>query len=144
MVNKLMNNSLKILIEELVNTTEVIEFKRLEKLILENEEVSLKLSRLHDVEKQAVNAKELGLENTYFAYKKEYDEIIKSFEEDVLISSYLNKKEEVLSLVNLVTSIIENEIKKAESQFTSPTPQVTQTIQQSVVNTPSFDDDLPF
>jgi cell fate (sporulation/competence/biofilm development) regulator YmcA (YheA/YmcA/DUF963 family) len=47
MVNKLMSNSLKVLIEELVNTPEVIEFKRLEKLILENEEVSLKLSRLH-------------------------------------------------------------------------------------------------
>ena len=113
MVNKLMSNSLKVLIEELVNTPEVIEFKRLEKLILENEEVSLKLSRLHEVEKQAVNAKELGLENTYFAYKKEYDEIIKSFEEDVLISSYLNAKEEVLSLVNLVTSVVENEINKA-------------------------------
>ena len=108
-----MSNSLKVLIEELVNTPEVIEFKRLEKLILENEEVSLKLSRLHEVEKQAVNAKELGLENTYFAYKKEYDEIIKSFEEDVLISSYLNAKEEVLSLVNLVTSVVENEINKA-------------------------------
>ena len=112
MVNKLMSKSLEVLIEELVNTPEVIEFKRLEKLILENEAVSLKLSRLHEVEKQAVNARELGLENTYFAYKKEYDEIIKSFEEDVLISTYLNKKEEVLSLVSLVTSVIENEINK--------------------------------
>ena len=105
-------NSLESLIDEIVSTQEVIEFKRLEKLVLENNEVALKLERLHEVEKQAINAKELGLENTYFAYKKEYDEIIKSFEEDVLISSYLNAKEEVLSIVNLVTSIIENEINK--------------------------------
>lgn len=41
-------------------------------------------------------------------------------------------------------TVIENEIKKAESQFTSSTPQVTQTIQQSVVDTPPFYDDLPF
>ena len=33
-------------------------------------------------------------------------------ENDVLISSYLNAKEDVLRIVNLVTSIIENEINK--------------------------------
>ena len=107
-----MNNALETLINELSNTEEVIEFKKLEKLVLENEEISLKLERLHEVEKQAVNAKELGLENTYFAYKKEYDEIIKSFEDDVLISMYLNAKEEVLSIVKLVTETIEREINK--------------------------------
>ena len=112
MVNKLMSKNLELLIDELVNTEEVIEFKRLEKLVLENKEIFLKLNRLQIVEKQAVNAKELGLENTYFSYKKEYDEILKSFEDDVLISSYLNAKEEVLFLVNLVTDIIEKEINK--------------------------------
>lgn len=107
-----MSKNLELLIEELVNTEEVIKFKRLEKLVLENQEIYLKLNRLHEVEKQAVNAKELGLENTYIAYKKEYDEILKSFEDDVLISSYLTAKEEVLYLVNLVTGIIEKEINK--------------------------------
>ena len=107
-----MNNALETLINELSNTEEVIEFKKLEKLVLENEEISLKLERLHEVEKQAVNAKELGLENTYFVYKKEYEGIIKSFEDDVLISMYLNAKEEVLAIVKLVTETIEREINK--------------------------------
>lgn len=107
-----MNKSLENLLEELANTEEVIEFKRLEKLVLENKEISIKLDRLHEVEKQAVNAKELGLENAYFAYKKEYDDIIKGFEDDVLISMYLNAKEEVLSIVKLVTETIEREINK--------------------------------
>ena len=107
-----MSNALENLIKEIENTDEVIEFKRLEKLVLENEEISLKLQRLHEVEKQAVNAKELGLENTYFAYKKEYDEIIKGFEDDVLVSMYLNAKEEVLSIASLVTETIEREINK--------------------------------
>lgn len=108
-----MNNALEVLIEEITNSNEVITFKRLEKLVLENEEIALKLERLHEVEKQAVNAKELGLENTYMVYKKEYDDIISSFEDDVLISMYLNAKEEVLSIVKLVTETIEKEINKA-------------------------------
>ena len=53
--------------------------------ILKNEEVNNKIIRLREVEKQAVNARELGLENAYFMYKKEYDEILSSFENDVLI-----------------------------------------------------------
>jgi cell fate (sporulation/competence/biofilm development) regulator YmcA (YheA/YmcA/DUF963 family) len=107
-----MNNALELLIKEIIETEEVIEFKRLEKLVLENKEISIKLDRLHEVEKQAVNAKELGLENTYLAYKKEYDEIIASFNDDVLISSYLNAKEEVISIARLVIGIVESEINK--------------------------------
>ena len=57
-----------------------------------------------------MNARELGLENAYFMYKKEYDEILSSFENDVLISSYLDSKEEVESLINLVIGTIEDEI----------------------------------
>ena len=107
-----MSKSLNVLIDELLSCEEVIEFKKLEKIVLENKVISEVLERLHNVEKQAVNAKELGLENAYFAYKKEYDEIIASFENDVLISSYINAKEDVLRIVNFVTSIIENEINK--------------------------------
>lgn len=105
-----MSNALKSLIEEILSTEEVIEFQKLERLVLEKEEIKTTLERLHYVEKQVVNAKELGLENTYLAYKKEYDEILKSFDNDVLISSYLNAKVEVTEIIKLVTNIIENEI----------------------------------
>ena len=107
-----MSKALNLLIDEIISSEEVVEFQKLEKIVLENKEIKEVLERLHNVEKQAVNAKELGLENTYFAYKKEYDEIIASFENDVLISSYINAKEDVLRLINFVTSIIENEINK--------------------------------
>ena len=105
-------NSLNDLIEEILNTPEVIEFKKLEKLVLEKEEIKLKLDRLHEVEKQAVNAKELGLENTYFHYMKEYKEILASFEDDMLISSYLESKEEVNHIIKTVTNVIEREISR--------------------------------
>lgn len=107
-----MSKALSVLIDELLACEEVAEFQKLEKLVIENKEISKILEHLHNVEKQAVNAKELGLENTYFAYKKEYDEIITSFENDVLISSYINAKEDVLRIIKFVTSIIENEINK--------------------------------
>lgn len=105
-----MSRALNELINEILSSVEVIRFKKLESIILKNEEVNSKIIRLREVEKQAVNARELGLENAYFMYKKEYDEILSSFENDVLISSYLDSKEEVKSLINLVIGIIEDEI----------------------------------
>ena len=105
-----MSKALNELINEILSSEEVIRFKKLESIILKNEEVNNKIIRLREVEKQAVNARELGLENAYFMYKKEYDEILSSFENDVLISSYLDSKEEVKSLINLVIGTIEDEI----------------------------------
>ena len=105
-----MSKALNELIDEILSSEEVIRFKKLESIILKNEEVNSKIIRLREVEKQAVNARELGLENAYFMYKKEYDEILSSFENDVLISSYLDSKEEVKSLINLVIGPIEDVI----------------------------------
>lgn len=105
-----MSKALNELIDEILSSEEVIRFKKLESIILKNEEVNNKIIRLREVEKKAVNARELGLENAYFMYKKEYDEILSSFENDVLISSYLDSKEEVKSLINLVIGTIEDEI----------------------------------
>jgi cell fate (sporulation/competence/biofilm development) regulator YmcA (YheA/YmcA/DUF963 family) len=107
-----MSKALNELIDEILSSEEVIRFKKLESIILKNEEVNNKIIRLREVEKQAVNARELGLENAYFMYKKEYDEILSSFENDVLLSSYLDSKEEVKSLINLVIGIVEDEINK--------------------------------
>lgn len=105
-----MSKALNELIDEILSSEEVIRFKKLESIILKNEEVNNKIIRLREVEKQAINARELGLENAYFMYKNEYDEILSSFENDVLISSYLDSKEEVKSLINLVIGTIEDEI----------------------------------
>lgn len=107
-----MNSALKDLIEEISNSEEVIEFKRLEALVLNNLEIKETLTRLHEVEKQAVNAKEFGLVTAYDMYMKEYLNILSTFENDVLISSYIEAKKEVLDIVEMVTNIIQNEIAK--------------------------------
>ena len=108
-----MSKALEALIEEILTSEEVIQFKKLESLVLNNPKIKDILDHLHNVEKQAINARELGLENTYLAYKKEYDDIIKNFEDDVLISSYINAKIEVNNIIEMVKNIIENEINKA-------------------------------
>lgn len=106
-----MANNLCLLIDEIKSSEEVIRFQKLEKMILEKPEIKNTLERLHEVEKQAVNAKEFGLTNAYEMYMKEYNEIIKSFDDDVLISTYLDAKKEVLEILELVTKTIENEIR---------------------------------
>ena len=110
MVNKLMSKIKQELLEEIANSEEVIEFKRIEKLVLENKELSKRISDMFEAQKQAINAKELGLENTYFHYMKEYKEILSSFENDVLISSYLQSKEDVNNILKTVITIIERKI----------------------------------
>lgn len=107
-----MSSALKNLVDEIVSTEEVLEFKRLEALVISNPEIKNTLDRLHEVEKQAINAKEFGLDNAYDMYMKEYREILASFESDVLISSYIESKKEVLNIIDIVTNIIESEINK--------------------------------
>lgn len=107
-----MNNALQNLIDEITTSEEVIEFKRLEALVLANKEIKDTLDRLHEVEKQAINAKELGLVNAYDMYMEEYKTILISFEDDVLISSYIEAKKEVLNIIDIVTNTISNEIAK--------------------------------
>lgn len=108
-----MSNLKKELLEEIANTEEVIEFKKIEQLILNDNRLKERFLLLSEIEKQAINARELGLDNAYFMYKKQYDEILKSLEDDVLFSQYLVLKEDAKEVMNLVLKIIESEINKA-------------------------------
>ena len=113
MVKKLKSKALEELILEISNTPEIIEFKKIESIVLDDKEIKERLDHLHEVEKQAINAREFGLENTYYAYLKEYNEILKSFENDVLISQYIALKEDAKDILNTVINVIEKEIFKA-------------------------------
>ena len=112
MVNKLMSNLKKELLEEIANTEEVIEFKKIEQLILNDTRLKERFLSLSEVEKQAINARELGLDNAYFMYKKQYDALLKELEDDVVFNQYLSLKEDVKEVMKLVISTIENEINK--------------------------------
>ena len=110
MVNKLMSNAKKELLEEIANSEEVIEFKKIEKIVLENKELHNKITRMFEAQKQAINAREFGLENAYLIYKKEYEEIHNSLKNDVLFNQYLALKSDAKNVLNTVINVIEKEI----------------------------------
>ena len=110
MVNKLKSKAELELLAEIANSEEVIEFKKIEKLVLENKELKDKIERMFEAQKQAINARELDLENAYYIYKKEYEEIHSSLKEDVLFNQYLALKSDAKNVMNTVINIIEKEI----------------------------------
>jgi radical SAM superfamily enzyme YgiQ (UPF0313 family) len=63
-----MSNAKLELLEEIANSEEVIEFKKIEKIVLKNKELHDKIQRMFEAQKQAINAREFGLENAYFMY----------------------------------------------------------------------------
>lgn len=105
-----MSNAKLELLEEIANSEEVIEFKKIEKIVLKNKELHDKIQRMFEAQKQAINAREFGLENAYFMYKKEYEEIYKSLKDDVLFNQYLALKSDAKNVMNTVINIIEKEI----------------------------------
>ena len=107
-----MNKAKEELFEEIASTEEIIEFKKIEKLVLANDSLNKKIDDMFEAQKQAINAKELGLDNAYLEYKEKYESILNSLKEDVLFNQYLSLKNDVKEVLNLVISIIENEIKK--------------------------------
>lgn len=105
-----MNKAKLELLEEISNSEEVIEFKKIEKLVLENEELNRKIQDMFDAQKQAINAREFGLENAYYLYKKKYEELYNLLRDDVLFNQYLALKNDAKHVMNTVINIIEKEI----------------------------------
>lgn len=111
MVNKL-NNSVEILKKDIVISSEYQNYLRLYNLIKKEKQLVVILERLREVERQATNAKEFNLTNAYEEYKKEYDQIIKMLEDNILLSMYLDAKEDLKNLINKLVNIIEKDIDK--------------------------------
>ncbi len=98
------------LIDSLHQLPEVINYKKLEKLIDGNKEYKLKLNKMFEYQKQMMNSKHYELENNYYIYLEKYNNLKKELEEDVVVDLFLSSLEEVNELLQIVTSIIENKI----------------------------------
>lgn len=105
-----MNKAKLELLEEIANSEEVIEFKKIEKLVLQNKELHQKIENMFEAQKQAINAREFGLENAYNIYKRQYEDIYESLKNDVLFNQYLTLKNDAKDVMNTVIHIIEKEI----------------------------------
>ncbi len=110
MVSKLIKSVLAELLLELEGLEEVQKFKRLEQLIFADLDLKEQVELFHNISKQMTNAKELGLENAYLEYQKEYQKLLVSFEENVILQMYLDASEDIKDILNLITEVIEKEI----------------------------------
>ena len=110
MVKKL--NSLDKLKELLASDERIIKFNHLDNLIRENSILMSIIEKLHILELKMKKAMQSNMDNEYILYKKEYENLTKKFKEDVLFNEYLNAKDDVLAIFDLITSIIEKEIDK--------------------------------
>lgn len=108
-MNKL-NNSIEILKNDIIASEEYQNYRKLLELIKKERQLNTIIMRLREVEKQATNAKEFNLINAYEQYKNEYDQIIKTLEDNVLLSMYLDAKEDLKNIINKLVSIIEMDI----------------------------------
>lgn len=110
MVLRLMNKAIDELIDELLALDVVKEYFHLAELLKKEPVKNNKIMELHQISKQMVNAKEIGLTNTYLSYQTEYNRILKEIDEDVLIQMFLQKQLEVNEVLEMVTKTIEDEI----------------------------------
>ena len=107
MVNKLSKNALEKLILEINSLDEVKRFKRLDAIISSDEKLRKQVDELHEVSKQMTHAKAFELPNAYEEYRFKYVELLKSFEDNVLLQMYLETSEEVKGILSVVTKDIE-------------------------------------
>lgn len=108
MVNKL--NNLEVLKKDIIASEEYQNYRKLFELIQKDKELNAIIIRLREVEKQATNAKEFNLINAYRQYKNEYDQIIKTLEDNVLLTMYLDAKLDLKNIINKLVKIIETDI----------------------------------
>lgn len=98
------------LIDSINELDEVKKYKRLEKLVDENEEYKKILKTLFEYQKQMVNSKHYSLENNYYIYFEKYNSLKKDLEDNVLLNMYLESLEEVNHILEIVTDIISDTI----------------------------------
>lgn len=94
-----------------INKLELIKkYKRLEKQIDSNEYYKNKMRKLFDFQKQMMNSKQYGLENNYYIYLQEYNDIKREFENDILVEMFLDCLQEVNYFLEIITNIITNTV----------------------------------
>jgi len=86
-------NKLDDLVLEIKNEEVYKGYKKYLEIAKENKEYTLVIDKLHEVSKNIVNAKHLGLVNQYELSKKEYDEIQKNVENNVFFALFQESEE---------------------------------------------------
>lgn len=109
-MNKEIKEKAEALNQWILNQDLIIEYKRYEKLIHHNKDLSVLEKELKDLQKEIVNQKHLGINCDLLI--ETYEKKKKSFDENPIVYNYLILKQEVNDFLSLIEKDINEELKK--------------------------------
>lgn len=110
-------NSLEKLISQLSELTEVKKFKYLDGIISSSSYNSV-LSEMFEIQQLMVNAKHYQLDDDFYEYQKQYNDIKSKLDDDLIVNEYLNRLDDVnlilKTITKIITSTLDDELNKVK------------------------------
>lgn len=100
------------LIEMILQNEEVQRYKRIENIINNNKKLKAKINQLKALQKQLVNAKQVGKTQAISEFESRYQSLYNEIEEYPLMSDYLALQGDINEMIQSIQSIIEEGIEK--------------------------------
>ena len=98
------------LIQMVKENETIIRYKKIEKIINEHQEIKEKIQKLKAIQKQLVNAKEIGKTEAVNAFQEKFDVLYKEIEEFPLMSEYLALQSDINDMMQTIQDIIQEGI----------------------------------
>ena len=102
--------SKKDLILEIQKNPYIIEYKRLENILNNNESLKKEILYLQDLQQQIINLKHINKINASKEVEEKYWARRNKLEENPIIKNYLNLQEEINNILETIKSILEDSL----------------------------------
>ncbi|VEU80684.1 YlbF family regulator [Haploplasma axanthum] len=98
------------IIEKIKNEPKIKRYKELEDILNQNQEVSHKIEELKNIQKQMINAKNLGKIEIQTKLENDYQNKLEEIENYPLMTEYMDLQEEINVFLQNIKEIIESGI----------------------------------
>ncbi|MCF7930321.1 MAG: YlbF family regulator [Acholeplasmataceae bacterium] len=100
------------LIEMILQNEDIQRYKRIEQIINNNKKLKAKINQLKVLQKQLINAKQVGKTQAIAEFERRYQVLYNEIEEYPLMSDYLALQGDINEMIQSIQSIIEEGIEK--------------------------------
>ena len=100
------------MIDMILKNEDIQRYKRIEKIVNNNKQLKDKINQLKAVQKQLINAKQIGKTQAIIEFEKRYNTLLNEIESYPLMSDYLALQGDINEMLQQVQSIIETGIEK--------------------------------
>lgn len=100
------------LIEMILQNEEIQRYKRIEDIINNNKTLKAKINQLKALQKQLINAKQVGKTQAISEIENRYQALYNEIDEYPLMSDYLALQSDINEMMQSIQSIIEEGIEK--------------------------------